>query len=50
MSFITPVLMIIIGLVIKYSSHPKALEVKKYWKVLFIIGIANLVLKLFLVR
>jgi hypothetical protein len=46
--FIMPIVLITAGLFIKNTKNPNFLTSKKYWKVLFILGILNLLMKLFL--
>ncbi|MCV9930700.1 hypothetical protein OIU80_00260 [Flavobacterium sp. LS1R47] len=46
--FILPVILIAAGLFIKNTKDPNFQTSKKYWKVLFILGILNLLMKLYL--
>ncbi|MCD0474885.1 MULTISPECIES: hypothetical protein [unclassified Flavobacterium] len=46
--FILPAILIAAGLFIKNTKDPNFQTSKKYWKVLFILGILNLLMKLYL--
>jgi hypothetical protein len=46
--FILPAILIAAGLFIKNTKNPNFQTSKKYWKVLFILGILNLLMKLYL--
>ncbi|MCC9073832.1 hypothetical protein LNQ49_19805 [Flavobacterium sp. F-65] len=46
---ILPAILIAAGLFIKNTKNPNFQTSKKYWKVLFILGILNLLMKLYLI-
>lgn len=46
--FILPAILIAAGLFIKNTKDPNFQTSKKYWKVLFILGVLNLLMKLYL--
>jgi hypothetical protein len=46
--FILPIVLIASGLFIKNTKNPNFQTSKKYWKILFILGILNLLMKLYL--
>lgn len=46
--FILPIVLIAGGLFIKNTKNPNFQTSKKYWKILFILGILNLLMKLYL--
>ncbi|MCV9926974.1 hypothetical protein OIU83_04895 [Flavobacterium sp. LS1R49] len=46
--FILPIVLIAFGLFIKNTKNPNFQSSRKYWKILFILGMLNLLMKIFL--